>query len=109
MKKGQKRIKNDDFEQMEECYSCHNLFWAKSKWELGNWERHCNKCQKKNDEEEKAKEDNIKKNGRKIVSSGGQIKGWILGDEKLFNIEYKPETEKEEEVIANGFFDLEKL
>lgn len=41
-----------------------------------------------------------------IKSSGGQIKGWKLGEEKLFNMDYKPETQKEEETIANGFMIL---
>ena len=46
---GDKRIRNDNFQQFEKCYTCKKGFWAKSRYELGNWERFCNSCQKKVD------------------------------------------------------------
>src|SRR3990167_10201411 len=42
-----KRIRNNDFEQFEKCNSCNKGFWAKSKYELGNWESDCKKCSEK--------------------------------------------------------------
>ena len=48
-KLGDKRIKNDDFQQFEKCYGCGKGFWATSYLEIGNWETHCKPCQKKAD------------------------------------------------------------
>lgn len=106
MKEETKRIKNDDFEQTNKCYLCHKLFWAKSIYELGNWENFCKTCSRKNTKELENQEENIKKYGTKIYSAGGQIKGWILKKDKIYNPEYKPENIKETELMANGFIDL---
>ena len=102
MKLYQKRIKNDDFEQVEECHKCKKLFWAKSEYELGNWENFCKFCEKENKKELKLNEDNIKKNGKAVYGANGQIKGWELDVEKVLNSEYQM-SEKEIEMQANGF------
>ena len=102
MKLNQKRIKNNDFEQIKQCNKCHSLFWAKSEYELGNWEDFCSPCKEENKTEQNLREQKIKEQGIPIIGHNGQIKGWSLNGEKLYNQLYEP-SEKEVELKANGF------
>ena len=85
---GQKRIKNDDFEQVVACYLCGKLFWAKSELELGNWEYTCKQCRKENEQKENRRKAKIVQNGEKLYGYNGMIRGWKLGDETLYNTNY---------------------
>ena len=84
MKEGDKRIRNDDFEQVVECYECHALFWATSEYELGNWQNSCNKCRKIREKKQEEKEKNIKENGE-TIKVGEKIVGWELGEDVVYN------------------------
>jgi len=97
MKEGQKRIKNDDFQQVEKCNICGDLFWAKSEYELGNWQRECEACREKRKFEQEKRDKQIRENGEKFLRDG-QIYAWKLGEDILFNDEWElnpPEREFE--------------
>ena len=51
MKLEQKRVRNNEFEQVEKCCKCGKLFWAKSTYELGCWQDACLLCEKKETQE----------------------------------------------------------
>ena len=91
MKKEDKRIRNNDFEQVEECYTCKKLFWAKSRYELGNWESDCNACKKNQIHKAKQKKDLFIKQGKEIKGIHNQIYGWELNGEQLLNEGYDPD------------------
>ena len=107
MKKEDKRIHNNDFEQVEECYICKKLFWAKSRYELGNWETECKFCQDKSEEEREKKNEFIKKNGTPRYGSNNQIFVWTLEKDAVFNLDYKPQSNEEEEIWASGFVNVD--
>ena len=88
MKKEDKRIRNNDFEQVEECKTCKNLFWAKSYLELGNWESDCNACKKNQIHKAKQKKELFIKQGKEIRGIQNQIYGWELNGEQLLNEKY---------------------
>ena len=95
MKKEAKRVKNNDFEQTEECHECGKLFWAKSVYELGNWEDICAKCKIYLRKLEIKRLERIKTKGKAIKGEGG-ILGWKFGKEELINANYNfPERYKD--------------
>ena len=107
MKYEQKRINNDDFEQVERCITCKRLFWAKSYLEMGNWEYECKKCRMIRNNKNEEEHEFIKKNGKARYGGNG-IFAWTLGEKTTFNMEYEP-TEKEYERWANGIIDIDKF
>ena len=109
MKKEDKRIHNNDFEQVEECYICKKLFWAKSKLELGNWETHCKKCDNKKIEELLQKEGFIRKNGIPHYGSNNQVFAWTSEKGTLFNSNYSPQSEEEKTIWYNGIVNIVKF
>lgn len=104
MKEGQKRVKNDDFQEVARCLDCKNLFWADSEYELGNWQHTCNKCRKKAEKLERARINKIKKEGKPITGQNG-ILGWKLGKEEVFNCDY-PYTEDFKDINTSNIDDL---
>ena len=93
MKLYQKRIKNDEFEQVEKCLSCGELFWAKQWYD--DWERECPKCVKKSKLEEQKVLKEAKKTGKPIKNYKDEILGWdyknsFYQNEK-YNIDYNEE------------------
>jgi hypothetical protein len=59
MKIGDRRIQDNDFQQVEECYSCKKLFWASSEYELGNWQQECPECRKAREEKYERETDTV--------------------------------------------------
>ena len=87
MIEGQKRVKNNDFQEVAKCLSCKSLFWADSEYELGNWQRICNKCGKIDEKQEQVRIDKVKKEGKPFKGLYGII-GWKLGKEEVINYQY---------------------
>lgn len=88
MKQGQKRIIDDDFQQVEECYVCSKLFWAASIYELGNWQTLCGFCEKEERTKENNRQNCIQKNGTKLYGYKKRIRGWKLKNEIFANPKY---------------------
>lgn len=105
MKQGQKRVGNDDFEQVEECITCKTLFWAVSKWELGNWENECRECSVKREAKEQKRVDKIKKEGKE-VRRNGQVFGWSLYGEVIYNDDWTPPEHKNSTINASNIDDV---
>lgn len=88
MKLKDKRINNAEFEQVEKCKTCDNLFWAQSVYELDNWEKNCQECKIKTERKEIKRQNKIKKEGKPIKGLNG-IMGWKLAKEELVNPDYR--------------------
>ena len=105
MKEGDKRIKDDDFQEVVECHICCKLFWAVSEWELGNWQDKCRICRIKLEKEEKERIQNVRYNGRKILRNE-QTYAWELEGEIVFNEDYTYPTLKNSNVNLSNIDDV---
>ena len=95
-----KRVKDNDFEQYEECVTCKKGFWATSEFELGDWHSECFSCREKREKEERSAEAKLKKevelHGEKIFSEnkliGRMYKSNFYFDDKFSFKNHKSES-----------------
>lgn len=99
-KVGDKRVRNNDFEQYEECNDCKKGFWATSDYELGNWKRYCKECEKTNQiatQKEEAKLEKFIEENKEIAKKEGVpkyigtnlVRGWWYKDVFFENENWK--------------------
>lgn len=84
MKLEQKRVRNNEFEQVEKCCKCGKLFWAKSTYELGCWQDACLLCEKKETQEFEVKKKLFVEQGRELKGSDNQVYGWEFNGEHIY-------------------------
>ena len=105
MKVENKRIKDDDFQELVKCSICPRLFWAISVYELGDWQNNCRICRGRLEEEEKKRQQNIRENGRKIIRNE-QTYAWELESEIVFNEDYTYPTLKNSSINSTNIDDI---